>query len=304
MNALGIDIGGSAVKVALLPSAEASGTPLVARSGRYSNPTGEALLASVMATVRQVNAPAGPLTVGLCAPGLVDPARGSVTASLNMPAVVGFPLRERLAAALAGAGMEVSRLEFVSDAHAAAVDAWAELPEPKPERLLAISIGTGVGGCVLDRSEAGPPRRLVIVSGASSGHIGQMDVGFDEPGRTRPIGSDGGVGSLEAYIGLPALLARFGPGVDEALSRLLVDDAPAVALCRALRIAHAMYRPDHIVLLGGVGVRLGHLAGALRERVSAGLTSLARPGWRLSVGRDDCHAARGAAAMSLGALVS
>ena len=304
MNALGIDIGGSAVKVALVPGPGGGGEPRLARSARYSNPTSEALLAAVIGAVREVNAPAGPLAVGLCAPGVVDCARGSITASLNMPALVGFPLRERLSGALAGAGLELRRLDFFSDAHAAAMDAWAGLPDPKPDRLLAISIGTGVGGCVLDRCEPGPPRRLVIVSGASSGHIGQMDVGFDEPGLARPVGSDGGVGSLEAYIGLPALLARFGPGVDEALARLCVLDAPAVALCRALRVAHAVYRPDHIVLLGGVGVGLGHLVVALRERVAEGLTSLARPGWRLSVGRDDCHAARGAAAMSLGALVS
>lgn len=304
VNALGIDIGGSAVKVALLRTPDAGGDPAVARSARYGNPPVEALIASVVAAVGQVRAAPGQMAVGLCAPGLVDVSRGCISDSLNMPALVGVPLRDRLRAELAAIGLEVGTLAFVSDAHAAAFDVWASLPDPKPGRLLALSLGTGAGGCVLDACESGPPRRLLVVGGASSGHIGQMDVGFDEPGRTRPVGTDGGIGSLEAYIGLPALLARYGPDADAALARLSVADAPLVALCRALRIAHAMYRPDHIVLLGGVGVRLGHLVHALRDRVCAGLTSLARSGWRLSVGRDDFHAARGAAALSLSGLVS
>jgi hypothetical protein len=40
---------------------------------------------------------------------------------------------------------------------------------------------------------------------------------------------------------------------------------------------------------------------ALRVKVEDRLTSLARPGWTLSAGDDDFHAARGAALLATGA---
>ncbi len=240
------------------------------------------------------------LAVGVCAPGTRDPATGRITACLNMPGLVGFDLAGSVGTRLASLGLPVRDVHLTSDAYAAGIDAWCGLPEPKPARLLALSLGSGVGACVLDgRDEPGAlPGRLVIVSGTSSGHLGQIDVGFDEPGRARPVGSDGGEGSLEAYIGLAALRARYGEDVANMLPCWSVGDAPVVALTRTLRIAHALYRPDAVVLLGGIGIRLGHLVRPLRAAVARGLTSLARPGWTLGCGRDDHHAARGAALLA------
>jgi hypothetical protein len=57
-----------------------------------------------------------------------------------------------------------------------------------------------VGASVLD--EGG---KFLHVSGESPGHFGQLDVSLEtDP----PIGPDGGAGSLEAYIGTAALIAR------------------------------------------------------------------------------------------------
>jgi len=64
---------------------------------------------------------------------------------------------------------------------------------------------------------------------------------------------------------------------------------------RAIRIAHAIYRPQHICLTGGVGIRLAGLVGQIKARVETGLTRVAREGWTLSVGESDYHAACGAA---------
>jgi hypothetical protein len=79
----------------------------------------------------------------------------------------------------------------------------------------------------------------------------------------------------------------------------LTGDEPAIhALVRALRIGHAIYRPHHICLCGGVGIRLRHLLSTIREQTSRRLTSLARTGWTLECGWDDFHAARGAAQLA------
>ncbi|MFM9902050.1 MAG: ROK family protein [Polaromonas sp.] len=283
MAALGIDIGGSSIKLAL-----ASGDQtFTAQSPRYARPSAAQLQSALQAALTSLGPGASsPVSIGLCAPGVIDPVTLRVAASINLPGLVGASLRELVFAAL---GRELGRLHACSDAHAAAHDFWsASAPRPAG-RLMAISLGTGVGACVLDD---GLPLR---VTGASSGHLGQIDVSLAEPGHVPPIGPDGGAGSLEGYIGLPALLARYGDDPMGVLTRLGASELPIRALVRVLRIGHAFYRPDHIVLLGGVGVRLAPLLATIRTGVETHLTSLARPGWTLQCGTSDFHAALGAA---------
>lgn len=282
MTALGIDIGGSSVKTALL-----RGDALITTgaSERYSRPDAAALAAALdSALPAEARLCIPPPAVGLCVPGLFDAARGCISVSINLPGLVGVDLRELLARVL---GRAVPGLTVRTDAHAAAFDFWTL--HPAQGRLLAISLGSGVGAFVLDDG------RPVRVTGPSSGHLGQVDVSVG-PGPA-PVGPDGGRGSLEAYIGLPALLARYGPQLigtfEEGAASL-----PLQALARALRIAHAIYRPDRIALLGGVGLLLRPVLGTLRELVSDGLTALARPGWELACADHAHHAASGAARLA------
>lgn len=298
---LGIDVGGTSVKAAVVECAtgRVEGT---GRSSRYARPSGEEAARAIGEAVSAAAAQAGAAgasaegggwsSVGLCVPGLVGKGAAGelvVMRSVNVPGLEGVSLVPLLRAA--GIGGEAEP-RVLSDAHAAGLDAARELGLTGEEgggRVLAISIGTGVGACVLDGTE-----RLVVTEG-SSGHLGQVDVRQEEAEREPPVGADGGVGSLEAYVGLRALEARYGVIGEGAVSRVRVEDPPGRALVQAIRIAHAIYRPRHVVLLGGVGIRLGPIAAALRAAVSTGLTGLARDGWTLSCGTSDYHAAAGAA---------
>src|SRR5262249_14171590 len=157
--------------------------------------------------------------VGLCVPGILNAERTAVERSVNVPALVGVSLA-RLGANAVG-GSATRRGALVSDAHAAALHARS--PQRPAGRLLCLPLTTGVGASVLDDGEA------LHVSGHSPGHIGQMDVSInDHP----PIGPDSGRGSLEAYIGLPALRERYGGRVEQALAAMTIDQAPVVALGR------------------------------------------------------------------------
>jgi hypothetical protein len=138
-----------------------------------------------------------------------------------------------------------------------------------------------------------------VVAEGSSGHLGHIDVRQPEPDRPIPITRDGSIGILEAYIGLNALECRYGVTGEAAVQRLAPGQAPFAALVQALRIAHAMYRPDVMALLGGVGLRLHPRLDDLRREVATGLTFLARPGWSLLCGTSDHHAAAGAARRAL-----
>ncbi len=179
-------------------------------------------------------------------------------------------------------------MEVCSDAVAAAYD--IRHARRLSGRLLVLALGAGVGCGVVDESGA------LDVDEGSPGHLGQMDVSI---GGEEVIGPDGGAGSLEGYIGATALERRHpGLPVGEALARYAGDEPAIRALVRALRIAHAIYRPQHICLCGGIGLALRRLLPVIGEQVAKDLTSVARRGWTLTCGDDLYHAARGAARLA------
>lgn len=300
---LGIDIGGTSIKLAILdgsPGDRDARSPLhVTRSKTYERPDRQRLvqvlrsaLASVPAELRQrVSA------VGVCAPGLVDES-GRIIKAVNVPGLEGLTPAEVVAHAGHDTLPEGIRVLAQTDAHAAAFD--FAVTHAVQGRLLAISMGTGIGAAIMD----GPDNRPLIVSGRGPGHLGQLDVSLPELEPSVPIGPDGGRGSLEAYMGLPALRDRFGPRLGRVLDQaeLHPDQPPLAALVKALRIAHAIYRPSMIALLGGVGIRLGPVIADVRSATCRELTGLAQIGWELRAGDSDFHAASGAARLARSAL--
>jgi predicted NBD/HSP70 family sugar kinase len=287
---LGIDIGGTSVKVA---ACDSRGNWATGASDPYSRPDTRALIVAIRSAVDRVRTQCGhtfaasPVhTVGLAVPGILDEARGEITTAVNVPGLVGAPLKDLVSSAL---GQSSLALRCFTDAHAAGLDVMESETPRLTARLLAISLGTGVGACVLDD---GVP---VLISGRSPGHLGHIDVTIHEHARQAPLGPDGGRGGLEAYIGLPALVARLGCTQANLCEKLAQDPVPLLALARAIRIAHAIYRPQHIRLVGGVGIQLKAFLPALQTDIARDLTSLARPSWTLACGESVFHAAKGAA---------
>lgn len=293
MTTLGIDIGGTSTKVA---SVEHGICLATAESPRYERPDAVSLRAAVAVAIENLRTKTSnrlftPAAIGLCLPGARDPDTGIITHAINVPGLIG-----QRPADLAAHAAEVLNLSpalphtIVSDAHAAAYAHWSTAKNKG--RLFALSLGTGVGACVLDDG------LILKVSGESSGHFGQIDVSLEDIPTSIPVGPDGGRGSLEAYLGLPALRAHFGPRLRAWLDAPSLDSPPIRALVRALRIAHAIYRPHSIVLLGGVGMSLAPILTVLRARVNDHLTILARPDWKLEAGTHRHYAAVGAALLA------
>ncbi len=277
MLQIGIDIGGGSVKAAAVRGGV---TEWTGKSEPYSRPRRSELekaIAEAAVLLRE-----SPAAVGVCAPGLLNESRTAVTHSVNVPGLVDVPLVELLG------NFGTQRPPVVaSDANATAYDIY--LSGKLTGRLVALVIGTGVGAAVVD--EGGT---FLRVDGDSPGHLGQCDVSIEG----HPVvGPDGGAGSLEGYFGTPALAARYG-SVDAALREMKADHAPLQALARVIRIAHGIYRPQHVCLAGGIGIRMTHLLPALRELVDDRLTRIARPDWTLTTGRHDFHAALGVARLA------
>ena len=278
---LGVDIGGTSVKAAVRVNGEFVRT---GQSPFYARPTTQQLLDAIRAAVGDV----GEFdSVGLCVPGLLDRERRVITLTVNVPGLQNVPLDELVPRALGLTGQR--RTNIGNDASATAHDLF--ITHNLRGRLLALTIGTGVGAAVLDDGE------LLRVEGDSPGHIGQMDVSI--PGAD-VIGPDGGFGGLEGYIGVPALKRDLGDDLAVGISKLTGDEPALLALVRTIRICHAIYRPHHVRLCGGIGTRLRHVLPALRAKVGTNLSSVARAGWTLACGDHDFHAARGAALLAEG----
>jgi glucokinase len=277
---LGIDIGGTSVKAAVRTDGH---WIRFGQSGFYARPDARQLQNAIREAAGLLqNAD----SIGLCVPGLMDAQRTRVTFAVNVPGLVDLPLAQLVPGALGWTGTRPTTI--ANDAAAAAHDVY--VARQLSGRLLLLTLGTGVGSIVLDDGA-----KLLDVEGGTSGHLGQIDVsvaGHDV------IGPDGGAGGLEGYIGVGALRRAHGPDVPTAVNRFSGTEPAMLALVRALRIAHAIYRPMHICLCGGVGIRLKHLLPTLKQMIDRDLTSLARRDCTLTCGDDDFHAARGIAMLA------
>jgi predicted NBD/HSP70 family sugar kinase len=276
---IGIDIGGQSVKAAGIQGDAHAWT---GQSQPYVQPGSEQLVNAIKQAV-SARACNSSFPVGLCVPGLLDETGRIVKRAVNVPGLNGLPLDRLIGDAL---GCVPRRLSIHNDAVAAATDLVHV--RGLAGRVICVALGTGVGMGILDD---GVP---LHVEGASPGHIGQIDVSLDED---PPMGPDGGAGSLEAYIGAAALSKNDGSPRD-FIATATIDAAPLRALARAIRICHAIYRPHHIILAGGIGIALKPLIPLLKTKIDTHLTNIARGDWTLTAADHNFHAALGAARLA------
>ncbi len=223
-TALGIDIGGTWVRIALVTPAGET----VARSEAPTPPDGDpVLLSQLLATqVQRIrpNAPAGDIAIGIALPGIWDRQTGIMQRAVNLPRLEGRNLRQLFADAL---GQPV----FVeTDVNAAAWAQWRTF-RPPPRRFVYVSIGTGVGGgVILDGQVVGHTH-------GGPGHLGHLVVDTAPDAALCRCGSRG---CLEALVSGPALAGSV------QLERV------ARALAIGLQQLAVLYGPDVIALGGGV----------------------------------------------------
>ena len=276
----GVDIGGTNVRVGLVPFE--GGMPGVVRQERTVPERGPAhvvtrvgdMLQSAVGEVGQ-GVVAG---IGVGCPGPLDREAGVVLETPNL-GWRNVPLRGLIAEAT---GLPVT---LDNDANCAAYGEWWLGAGRGAERLIGLTLGTGIGGGIVMGGE--------IYHGASdaAGEVGHMSVDYN--GRVCACGSRG---CVEAYASGPGIAARAVEGLGEgAESRItaivangggrvtarLVCEAAAAGDAYATRILTETARilavavanlinllnPDIIVVAGGVTAAGDHLFGPLREEV-------------------------------------
>jgi glucokinase len=236
MRAIGLDVGGSAVKAGAV---DGNGERRV-ETVRHLPPGVD--FEQLIAFVGEIAEELGPADrVGVGAPGLLDREAGRILQSPNLPWLPAGLLRARVAAAV---GLPESSAVLENDANAAALGEFWLGAGHDCDDLLFVTLGTGVGGgLILDG-------QLVIGAGGLAGEIGHVKV---DP-RGEPCGC-GGRGCIETLASATAARRR-------ALHAGLPQEAPG-DLKRLNDRASSTPGPERD-LLRAIGYDLGYgLSSAL-----------------------------------------
>ncbi len=219
---VGVDLGGTSINVGVVPFH--GGTVLGMRSlptepQRGAKAVVDRMCGMIREAVRDARREAGfaadaVVGVGVGSPGPLDRETGTVLDTPNL-GWRNFPLRDLVANEV---GLEA---ELDNDANAAALgETWLGAGRDV-ESLIAVTLGTGIGGGVVLGGK--------VHHGASdvAGEIGHMTI--DSTGRRCNCGN---YGCLEAYASGPAIAARavegLETGVASALPGMVEDDLSAI----------------------------------------------------------------------------
>lgn len=259
---LGIDIGGTGIKVGLVDNEGKLG-----RVFRFSTPSKsdpkevcELIVAQVEALLHAAGRPRI-VGIGIGAAGDIDPVNGVVRISPNLN-WKNAPLKAFLAKRLKYS------IRVENDANAAAWAAFVVEAKRKVKNLLCVTIGTGVGGgLVIDG-------KLYRGTSGSAGEIGHMTL--------IPEGipcNCGNNGCLERYIGAKAMTEEarrtIEAGEHTILTKLVKNDLSKIT---PLLVNQAAKQRDRL------SMRLYEQAG---ERLGIGLASLVNiinPEWIVFAG--------------------
>lgn len=274
---IAVDIGGTHMRAACYPV----GSREPVRRERIPTQGEERPEIRLVRLVRQVWPPEGTVRgIGVAAPGPLDPFRGVVLTTPNIPQWRDFPLRDHLQAAT-GVPVWVE-----NDANLAAVGEWRYGAAQGHRHVLYLTISTGIGGGVIVDG------RLLRGATGLAGELGHITV-IPEGGP--PCGC-GQRGHLEAVASGPAIARAAEAALDAGrLSRLADLPRPLTAaqvaqaaqagdplarevfaqaaryLGRALAGFLHIFNPSVVVLGGGVaraGEVLWHpLRAALEQAV-------------------------------------
>jgi len=259
---IGVDVGGTKTSVASMRGG-AVGQPLVRPTERSS---AEALLAQIVAQVREVAAGASPAAVGVGIPSVVEFATGRVRSSVNIP-LQDVPLRTVLSDRL---GLPV----FVdNDATVAALaEAHDEQGRLDVRSLVMFTVGTGVGGgIVID----GRPYRGATGAAGELGHtlvalseLIPAATSFPQPGSLESLAAGHVLDRLaqqaatthpESALGV-TLAARGSVAGPDAVAAAHAGDAIAIGCVATLGrrvgigVANAIntFDPEVVAIGGGV----------------------------------------------------
>lgn len=273
--ALGLDIGGSSIKVALVRIEDQERTVVASDLRQLASSR------SITEAIELIDAVTTDLVfqfgmidaIGVGLPGIFDDATGAPSLLPNFPPEWNdFPLRERLERRL---GRSV---EFVNDAKAFAIAESRVGAGAGVNSVACVVLGTGVGGGVIIDDQ-------LWTGSGTAGEFGHITVEIDGP-----MCGCGNRGCVEAFAGSDAIAAAAGRATSrEAFEAAAAGDKRAqsaidravIALGASLANVFVVLAPELFVVGGGLAQSPGQLieplATEIRRRVQVA------PGERIKV---------------------
>ena len=241
-QAVGIDFGGTTVKIAVIEGSQILDKAPPIATQDY--PDAPALIDDIARTVKTLQKSFPEVAAaGAGMPGFVDFATGRVHNLTNVAGWTNIFLKKELE----------SRLDLPAtidnDANAMAYAEWKVGAGQGMNHLVALTLGTGVGGGLIIDGK--------LARGANSvgGELGHVSINYK--GRTGPYGNHGG---LEEYIGNNEIVSRARELYREAGKRLSLDD------CSPKTLAESAEKGDEVALQVWDGIA-GKLACALTSTI-------------------------------------
>ncbi len=265
---LGIDVGGTNVKIGLVNSAGRvfARTNLSTRSFvRSKNKLINAIVSSCEGILKEKKLKKKEiLGIGIGLPGLVDTKRGVVHYLVNIPGWKNIPLKR----------IFEKRLRIPTfidnDVNLMALGEWKFGAGRSIKNLICITLGTGVGGGLILNNE------LFRGDGFTAGEVGHIPL--NEKG---PRCNCGGSGCLESYVGNRYLLKKarkiFGKNItlEEITRRAKRKDKNAIRFWKeagrriglGLTSVVNLLNPKYIIIGGGVANAHAYTFPAIREMI-------------------------------------
>ena len=239
--ALGVDIGGTNTKVALVSDTGEVSAIENFRTGRDF----ASLITNIREAAVRCRGSASIEGAGVAVAGFINPARDRLSYNPNLDWLVGFPLRDAIADALGSA------VTLEVDSNASCLGEYRFGAGRGSARFLCLVSGTGLGvGMIIDGA-------LVRFMGECIGDAGHVVV--DANGPECPCG---GRGCAEAMVSERTIVqnAQSGATLRDVMANARQGNAGAIAALtaagRALGVAMAslaqIFFPDRIALAGGL----------------------------------------------------
>lgn len=215
--ALGIDFGGTTIKMGVIDQNEIIDTAPPIATQDYDGP--DALIEAMSRIIRDLRDRHPRIAaIGVGMPGFVNFEHGIVHNLTNVRGWVKIPLKQRL--------QEITQLPTVieNDANCMAYAEWKRGAGVGMKHLVAVTMGTGVGGGLIVNGQ--------MVRGAQdgAGEIGQTSIDF--AGR---VGAYGNRGALEDYVGNNEIAADARNRYEQqGIYKNIADCSPAALAAAAL----------------------------------------------------------------------
>ncbi len=222
--AIGVDFGGTTVKIGVLYRSNLVDTAPPIATQDYDGP--DELIDAMVRVINELrDQHPGIAAIGVGMPGFVNFEEGIVHNLTNVRGWVEIPLKQRLS--------EATLLPTVveNDANCMAYAEWKRGSGRGLNHLVAITMGTGVGGGVIVNG------KMVRGCRYGAGEIGQTSI--DYQGR---VGAYGNKGALEDYVGNNEIAADARERYEQAgIYKNIADCSPAA-------LAYAATNGDEVAL--------------------------------------------------------